>query len=170
MSAATVITPFQPQGVPQDVPEGRAKSFYAELPLPELLKEIKASIDCISFHRVRMNTEMRERLLLALEELRKRTYRKKPGFYHTLREMGLNAETVRQWFYQSDTANAVVKLLHENEAKPDPAPETEEKIPRMGNQMLLDTADRLARAVKENKLTYAKKLATQWIEARGLSA
>jgi len=165
--SATVITPFQSQGVPKDVPEGRAEPFYAELPLPELLKEIKAGFDSVCFHRNRMNKEMRDRLLPALKELKKRTYRKSPGYYQILREMGLVPDTVRSWFYEGP-GEKLIEAVQEPQQEPEQDVAGETQGARTGKAMLLTMADKLARAVKENKLTYAKKLATQWIEARGL--
>ena len=66
-----------------------------------------------------MNAEMRQRLLPALKELKKRTFRKKPGFYETLAAMGLNGDTVRQWFYRSRTATEVIELVEEKIEQPE---------------------------------------------------
>lgn len=81
----------------------------------ELEHEIKASAAAITAHRVQMNKEMRERLLPALLELKERTYRKTPGFYETLEKMGLNPDTVRQWFYRSNTADEIIAVLEDEE-------------------------------------------------------
>jgi hypothetical protein len=111
-----------------------------------------------------MQREMRERLLPALLELKKRTYRKTPGFYETLAKIGLNADTVRQWFYRSNTADEVIDLFEE---------ENQPSVKQRGGRdsvdteaLLLEHADRMAKAVLTDKFANAKKLATQYVEAR----
>jgi N6-adenosine-specific RNA methylase IME4 len=95
------------------VPERSNDAYYKSLSVEALLKEIQECMGSITYHRNQINREMRERLLLALEELRKRTYRKKPGFYDSLAKIGLNADTVRQWFYRSNTADEAIGVLEE---------------------------------------------------------
>lgn len=110
-----------------------------------------------------MNREMRERLLPALVELRKRTYRKKPGFYVSLAKIGLNADTVRQWFYRSNTADEAVELLEET---PPESVRREHSDGQSPEELLLEHADRMAKAILAGKLTHAKKLASQYLETR----
>jgi hypothetical protein len=145
------------------VPEGRNQAYYKGLSVDELLKEIHQCIGSVSFSRNQMSREMRERLLPALLELKKRTYRKKPGFYESLAKIGLNADTVRQWFYRSHTADEAIGLLEENEPQTAVKKREEEQSPE---ELLLEHADRMARAVLDDEITYAKKLATQYLEAR----
>ncbi|MGA8871415.1 MAG: DNA adenine methylase [Candidatus Acidiferrales bacterium] len=102
------------------VPEDRTQTYYPGLSESELLKEIKECIGAVGFSRNQMNREVRERLFPALLELKKRTCRKKPGFYETLATIGLNADTVRQWFYRSNTADEAIDLLEENKPQPPP--------------------------------------------------
>jgi hypothetical protein len=104
----SVTVTFQP------VPDDRQDDYYSKLPMDKLLQEIRDAIGCITTHRNQMNREMRERLLPALLELRKRTYRQNPGYYETLAKMGLNGACVRQWFYRSHTADEVIALVEEN--------------------------------------------------------
>jgi hypothetical protein len=87
----------------------RPDRYYANLTLEELVGEIEEGMFVITTSRLQMNAEMRRRLLPALLALRKRTYRKHPGYYETLASIGLNADTVRQWFYRSYTADAVLR-------------------------------------------------------------
>ena len=105
---------------------------------------------------------MRERLLPALLALKKLTYRKNPGYYDCLREIGLAPDTVRQWFYRSDTANMAIKELEE---EPEPEPPIKRREPDT-KELLLEHADRMAKAILEHRIPYAKKLATQFIESR----
>lgn len=147
------------------VPEDRTQTFYLGLSEAELLEEIKECIGSVSFSRNQMNREMRERLLPALLELKKRTYRKKPGFYESLAKIGLNADTVRQWFYRSNTADEAIDLLEEEQDQP-PAKQGGYEDSVDTEALLLEHADRMAKAVLEDKFIYAKKLATQYIETR----
>ena len=161
-SASTVtVTLHEP------VPEDRTQIYYTHLSESELLEEIKKCIGSVNFSRNQMQREMRQRLLPALLELKNRTYRKKPGFYDTLAKIGLNADTVRQWFYRSYTADEVIGLLEE-EAQP-PVKQRGDRDSIDTDALLLEHADRMAMAVLEDKFTNAKKLAAQYVEARNES-
>ncbi len=105
------------------VPDDRTDTYYVGLPLDELLREIKECVAIITAARNQMNAEMRNRLLLALKELKKRTFRKKPGYQQCLVAMGLNPDTVRQWFYRSRTADEVIELLEEETTDQPDAPD-----------------------------------------------
>lgn len=130
----------------------------------DLLKEIRACADAIEAARNTMNREMRERLLPCLIELRKRTKRKKPGFYETLAAMGINANTVRSWFYRSNTADEVIELLEE----PEPKKQEERDEVLSPEEELLQAGDRMAKTVLAGDVKYAKKLAKDWVEARNI--
>jgi hypothetical protein len=145
------------------VPEVRNDAYYKSLSVEALLKEIQECIGAITYCRNQMNREMRERLLPALLELRKRTYRKKPGFYESLAKIGLNADTVRQWFYRSNTADEAVELLEET---PPESVRREHNDGQSPEELLLEHADRMAKAILAGKLTHAKKLASQYLETR----
>ncbi len=160
-TGGNVTVTFQP------VPEDRTQTYYLGLSESELLKEIKECIGSVSFSRNQMNREMRQRLLPALLELKKRTYRKKPGFYETLAKLGLNADTVRQWFYRSNTADEAIGLLEEETQPPVKQGGYEDSVDT--EALLLEHADRMAKAILEDKFTHAKKLATQYIETRNES-
>jgi hypothetical protein len=88
-------------------PAGRSQTYYLALTVPELLDEIKECVSGVSFSRNQTNREIRDRLLPALLELKKKTYRRKPGFYESLAAIGLNADTVRQWFHRSNAAGEI---------------------------------------------------------------
>ena len=154
-----VTVPFEP------VPDDPKDTFYSDLAPEELLGEIRKCAAAITAARNQMNKEMRTRLLPALLELRKRTYRKHPGYYETLAAIGLPADTVRQWFYRSHTADEVIELVEEETTPstfegrggtPPPDVETE----------LLRHADKIAKAVLDNKITFAKRLATEYLRVR----
>lgn len=149
---------------PQPVPADRKDSDYAQMSTEKLLREIRECAAAITAARNSMNAEMRKRLLPALLQLKKRTYRKKPGFYATLASMGFNADTVRQWFYRSHTADEVIELIEE---EPEPAAEEREGgRPTDAKSLLLEHADKMAKALLENKITYAKRLATEYVRVR----
>src|ERR1022692_3421605 len=84
-----------------------SQTRYATLTVPELLDEIKECVSGVSFSRNQTNREIRDRLLPALLELKKKTYRRKPGFYESLAAIGLNGDTVRQWFHRSHAAGEI---------------------------------------------------------------
>jgi hypothetical protein len=147
------------------VPEDRKTSYYTSLSIEELLGEIKTCIGSVSFSRNEMQKEMRLRLLPILLELKKRTFRKHPGFYESLALIGLNGDTVRQWFYRSKPADDAIELLEEE--KPE-QPTKQRQDGRVTENMLL-IGDGMAFALRDGKISQAKKLAEQWIEARSVS-
>ncbi len=156
------VTPTVTEAV-QPVPEDRTDVYYQTLPMEALLEEIKKGLATVTFHRVQMQKELRMRLLPALLELRERTYRKKPGFYETLKKMGLNGDLVRQWFYRSRTADEIIDLVEEQ--KPEPKLGREQGV-LDEEAVLLEQADRMAQAVLDGKITYAKRLATEYVRVR----
>ena len=89
--------------------------------VPEILKELRAVADRIEGHRLSVTAEERERLLPLLIILRKLTKRKKPGFHESLESIGLNASTVRSWFYRGLHTDEIIAMLEpESEEKPAP--------------------------------------------------
>jgi site-specific DNA-methyltransferase (adenine-specific) len=123
---------------PKPVPEDRKGNYYIDLPQDELLREIRECIATISAARNQMNAEMRQRLLPALRELKKRTFRKKPNYYETLAAMGLNPDTVRQWFYRSRPADEVIELVEENTEQPDSVGNRDETPPPIAGDSVND--------------------------------
>ena len=155
------------------VPADRPATYYGGLPLEELITEIKECAAVITMSRLQMNVEMRKRLLPALLALRKRTYRKHPGYYETLASIGLNADTVRQWFYRSYTADEVIDLVEEKqpervrgtgktECRGGSAEEDEASL----TQRFLLQADKIVTALLQDKITLAKRLGREYAEAR----
>jgi hypothetical protein len=152
----------------QSVPADRQNTFYSELQWNELLCEIKQCIAAITASRNQMSMEMRKRLLPALQELKKRTFRKDPNFYETLRQMGLNPDTVRQWFYRGRIADEVIELLEEESTAPSLDERTQEDDEPSLSPDLLRLADDLAVAVLSGQPELAKQLATAYATARRL--
>lgn len=155
----SVTVPFE------SVPNDQKDTYYVGLPQEDLLREIRECIAVITAARNQMNQEIRKRLLPALLELRKRTIRKHPGYYETLAAMGLNADTVRQWFYRSHSADEVIDLMEEEEAQPQ-IRERDDRDPHDTEGLLLEHADKMAKALLENKITHAKRLAAEYVRAR----
>jgi hypothetical protein len=133
------------------------RTFYAALTVPELLDVIKKSIGSVGISRSQTNREIRDRLLPALVELRNRTYRKTPGFYESLQQIGLNADTVRQWFHRSNAANEI-ELMIEPEQKVESEQDGEQESHLPGRdrhspeQLLLQHCDRMSAAILEDKI------------------
>jgi hypothetical protein len=149
----------------EPVPEDRTQNYYTSLSVSELLEEIKEGIGSVDFSRNQMQRELRQRLLPALLELKKRTFRKHPNYYESLKTIGLNPDTVRQWFYRSNTADEVIGLLEEETRRPQGVgPDSIDT-----EALLLEHADRMATAVLDGKISNAKKLATEYVEARNES-
>lgn len=155
---------------PLPVPDDRKDTYYVGLDNEALLREIKECAAVITESRNQMNKEMRRRLLPALLELKKRTHRKTPGYYETLIAMGLNPATVRQWFYRSYTADEIIDLIEEKQPEPAPKPSDDDN-PLAEDSIdsdahLLKHADKMARAILDNKVAYAKRLATEYVRVR----
>ena len=155
----SVTVPCEP------VPDDRADAYYVDLPEQELLREIRECATVITAARNQMNKEMRRRLLPALLELKRRTFRKHPSYYETLANMGLNPDTVRQWFYRSHTADEVIGQIEEEQEAPKETVHGGER-PLDAKALLLQRADKIAKAILENKIKYAKRLATEYMQAR----
>lgn len=136
---------------------------YGCLSEAQLLEEIRRCAEGVSVRRNQMSREMRDRLLPALLELKKRTKYKRPGFYETLEKIGLNADTVRQWFYRSHAADEVIALFEEDEPEPSKLQRRDERSPE---ELLLEHADRMAKAILADKFTHAKKIATEYLRTR----
>lgn len=152
------------------VPADRPDTYYADLSLEELRREIKEGMTVISGSRLQMNAEMRNRLLPALLALRKLTYRKRPGYYEMLRSIGLNGDTVRQWFYRSSPADEVIDLAEEkrpepvrHRGRPEPKPETE---PQDIRDIYIQHLDKIVDALQRDKIALAKRLATEYLRVR----
>jgi hypothetical protein len=113
-------------------PRGTEPNVLRGLTVPELLDEIKECVSGGGFSRNQTNREIRDRLLPALLELKKKTYCRKPGFYESLAAIGLNADTVRQWFHRSHAAGEIAELMMEpkRDEPETPLPERDRKSPK----------------------------------------
>ncbi|MGA9883939.1 MAG: hypothetical protein WBQ34_09495 [Candidatus Acidiferrales bacterium] len=155
--AVTTVT------VPKPLPPGRSETYYSGLTDSALLQEIRDAIGSVDLFRVGMQRELRERMLPALLELKKRTFRKRPNYYESLALIGLNGDRVRQWFYRSHSADEAIGLIEEPDGDPPQLPGRDGKSP---SELLLQHCDRMAEAVLKNQIVYAKKLATEFVRVR----
>jgi len=96
-----------------DVPENRKDSYYQELPLDSLLKEIRDSVAAMDAARGVIDREMRARLLPALIALREKTKRKKPGFYDHLIAMGITPGRFKMWFHRAQAGIEIEAIIEE---------------------------------------------------------
>jgi len=83
----------------------------------KVLKAVRAACNRIEGYRLSVSAEERQRLLPLLIILKRLTKRKKPGFHASLKSIGLNASTVRSWFYRGLPTDKIIELL-EPEEKP----------------------------------------------------
>lgn len=146
----------------QAVPEDRSDVYYSGLSTDDLLSQIKECAASITASRNLMQREMRKRLLPALQELKKRTYRKKPGYYDLLRAINLDPSTVRSWFYRSHTADEVIEMLEPEEKEP----EWDDDDRKSAAELLLLRADRIASANLRGKHDLATRLSAEYAKAR----
>src|SRR5579863_706888 len=90
--------------------------------VPKVLKELRDAADRIEDHRLRVSAEERQRLLPLLIILKKLTKRRKPGYHEALASIGLNASTVRSWFYRGFHTDQIIAML-------EPEPEAKDESP-----------------------------------------
>ena len=81
-----------------------------------------------------------------------------------LATIGLNSATVRSWFYHSRPVDETIEIL---ELCPDEG-NSREMPERFSARDCLEQADKMAVALSENKLVYARRLATLYIKNRNL--
>jgi len=148
------------------VPPDRKDTYYCGLQLDALLDEIKQCAIAITAARNQMSAEMRMRLLPALLALKKRTYRKHPGFYDTLRAINLNPDTVRQWFYRGRTADEIIEVMEEEPTKPVVVRKGPRRESGDVRDLYIDHLEKVVKAVLANKITLAKRLATEYLRVR----
>jgi hypothetical protein len=148
------------------VPSDRQDKFYVGLQWNELLGEIKECAKAITSARGQISAEMRKRLLPALLELKKRTFRKHPGYYETLRAINLNPGTVRQWFYRGRTGDEIVALIGEEPKRRVIRTNRVEPKPIDPRDLYIEHLDRVVDALLADKIVLAKRLATEYLKVR----
>lgn len=145
--------------------------YYRSLNDDELLKAIRLSMGTVQGGSVRMTQELREPLLPALLELRRRYMQPgrrkpipgRPTYYQVLASLNLNPDTVRKWFKPTVSAHAVLELLGEPRTRKRPShPPVEESAARQ----LLKAADKMAAALLDGNIKEATRLAREYCEAR----
>jgi hypothetical protein len=138
--------------------------------VPEILKELRAAADRIEGHRLSVSAEERQRLLPLLIILKRLTKRKKPGFHESLESIGLNASTVRSWFYRGEHTDEIIAML-EPEPEDDESPastttESDHERPLSATEECFQKADRLAAAVLKRNFKRAIQLASEYGDLR----
>jgi hypothetical protein len=107
-------------------------------------------------------------LLSAIGELRKRLHSKRLH-YKSLRQIGLNASTVRSWFRRSHCADDLIDMLDPKPAwsspKPVPRKRLEDGDPDTTEHSLRQ-ADETAAAVLKGNYEWAARLAREYANAR----
>ena len=138
--------------------------------VPEILKELRAVADRIEGHRLSVTAEERERLLPLLIILRKLTKRQKPGFHESLESIGLNASTVRSWFYRGYHTDEIIAMLEpeplEDESPASTADESADQSPLSATEECLRKADKMAAAVLKRNYKRAIQLASEYANLR----
>jgi len=145
--------------------------YYRSLNDDELVRIIRLSSNAVQGAWGRMTGELREPLLPALMELRER-YRQpgrrkpipgRPTYYEALRSLNLKPDTVRKWFRQTASADAVLQLLGERPKRKRPP---HRPIEESDAQLLLATADKMAAELLDGNIKEATRLAHEYCEAR----
>jgi len=145
---------------------------YRRLTIPEVLKELRLVADKIEKNKLEVSAEERQRLLPLLIILKKLTKRKKPGYHESLASIGLNASTVRSWFYRGHHTDEIIAMLEpEPEAEPKTEPDHDDEVPERplsAEAECLQQADKLAAATLRGNVKRARHLALEYSRARKL--
>jgi hypothetical protein len=143
--------------------------------IPNILKELRAVADRIEKNKLEVSAEERLRLLPLLIILKKLTKRKKPGYHAALASIGLNASTVRSWFYRGLPTDEIIAML-EPEQEPRQTGNYDDSRGRSAEEDAADLAerflllaDKIVAALLRDKIVPAKKLAREYAEARKIA-
>lgn len=145
--------------------------------VPKVLKELRAVADKIEKNKLEVSAEERQRLLPLLIILKKLTKRRKPGYHAALESIGLNASTVRSWFYRGYHSDEIIAML-----EPEPEPvrvrrNEKQNESRGGNadedaadltERFLMQADKIVTALLRDQIRLAKRLGREYAESRKL--
>jgi hypothetical protein len=136
-----------------------------------ILKELRATADRIEGHRLSVSAEERQTLLPLLIILKRLTKRKKPGFHDSLASIGLNASTVRSWFYRGYHTDEIIAMLEpepktEDESPGSTANESVDQHSLSSTEECLQKADKLAAAVLKKNFELATRLAKGYTDLR----
>lgn len=85
--------------------------------------------------------------------------------YEVLRSLNLKPDTVRKWFKRTAAADTTLEVLGVTR-KPIKPPRA--KPPESASELLLGAADRMATEVRCGNITFAKRLAREYLEARNV--
>jgi hypothetical protein len=137
--------------------------------VPKLLTELRAIADRIEGYRLQVTAEERQRLLPLLIILKRLTKRKKPGFHESLASIGLNASTVRSWFYRGQPTDEIIAMLDPEPEDEEPHALTTSKPPERrlsAEEKCLQKADKMVVAVLKRNFKRAIRLASEYADAR----
>jgi hypothetical protein len=138
--------------------------------VPKVLKELRAVADKIEKNKLDVSAEERQRLLPLLIILKKLTKRRKPGYHAALDSIGLNASTVRSWFYRGFHTDEIIAMLEpEPEAKLQSEPDDDDEPPERplsAADECFQHADKLAAATLRGDVKRARHLAAEYARAR----
>ena len=139
-----------------------AVSYFRDLPLWKLKHEIRVLFHDVDNNVAHTTRKIREKLLPALLVLRERTPHGE--WQKLLASMGLRASTVRQWRRRERAAaDSIAELLGESPQRRRP---TKWQAPdESTSQSLVRAARRLAKAVVEGRMEYARRLAVEFLSA-----
>lgn len=139
-----------------------AVAYFRGLPVPKLKHEVRVLVHDIDNHVTHTTKKLREKLLPALLVLREKVPHGE--WENVLRSMGLSPATVRQWRRRERAAaDAVAQLLGEpptRRGRQKWTPPDESTA-----QSLVRAARRLAQAVVEGRIHYARRLAVEFLSA-----
>jgi hypothetical protein len=133
--------------------------------LEDLKQWLLTNFHWLNKNTLRRNKKIREELMLVLLALRKKTFRKNPGFMGTLEILGYNHNTVKSWFYRGNTAKEIIKML---EPAKKPKSIRIEDVEELGNttEELLRHCDRMAGALVKGYQQKALHLAREYLQVR----
>ncbi len=135
--------------------------FYQSLSVDELRKEIGKLLAGVEGGLHRVDAEMRRQLLPALAILKQKLPHGQ--WEQFLRDNKLNPTTVRMWrARERATTSILVQLLSD---APKPRQNVRKEAPESGKDLLAKAAKRMAKELLRGNVSYAKKLAAEYLEA-----
>ncbi len=147
--------------------------YYRSLSDDELLQTLRQSLCRVQSGSLRMTKDLREHLLPALLELRKRYMQPgrrksipdRPTYYEVLRSLNLNPDTGRKWFTPTVSAAAVLRLVGpgQNRRRPSRPP-----VQESAADVLLGAADKMAAELLGGNIEAATRLAREYLRSAQL--
>jgi hypothetical protein len=147
------------------------QAYFRSLSDDELLQALRQSMSKLQSGSFRVTQELRQHLLPALLVLRERHMQPgrrkpilgRPTYYEVLASLNLKPDTVRKWFKQTVSADAVLQLLDERPKRKRPS---HQAVQESAAQILLGAADKIAAELLDGHIETATQLAREYCEAR----